>query len=222
MKVLLIEDDRELAATLRSSLTPSYIVDVTHTGQAGEIEATVNDYDAIILDLVLPDTDGVHVCKSLREARITTPVLILTGKLCVDDLVLALDAGADDYLTKPFKMIELLARLRALVRRGQERPDQAVLTVGDLILDVTSKTVMRGGRSIPLRRKEFLLLEYFMRYPGKVLTRSMILDHVWESEADPITNTIDVHVNSLREKVDKPFQKPLIKTVHGLGYKIEG
>jgi DNA-binding response OmpR family regulator len=222
MKVLLIEDDQELTATLRTSLMPSYAVDVTHTGEAGEIEASINDYDAIILDLVLPDTDGISVCTSLRSSKIATPILILTGKLDVDDLVQALDAGADDYLTKPFKMVELEARLRALVRRGQERPDQSVLTIDDLVLDVTTKIVTRGGMVISLRRKEFLLLEYLMRYPGKVLTRSMILDHVWESEADPITNTIDVHINSLRGKVDRPFPKPLIKTVHGLGYKIEG
>jgi DNA-binding response OmpR family regulator len=221
MKILLIEDDQDLAQTLKSALVPSYVIDVAHSGQCGEEQASVNDYDVIILDLVLPDTDGVNVCSSLRKAHVTTPILILTGKLGVEDLVCALDAGADDYLTKPFKMVELLARLRALVRRGQERPDQPILVVEDLVLDVTTKTVVRSGKTIALRRKEFLLLEYLMRYPGKVLTRSMILDHVWESESDPITNTIDVHINCLRDKVDKPFVKPLIKTVHGLGYKIE-
>ena len=222
MKILCIEDDKGLTATLKSALIAHYAVDVAHLGSSGEDEAIATEYDIIILDLMLPDADGVQVVKNIRAAKITTPILILTGKLDETEVVRALDAGADDYLTKPFRLAELLARLRALLRRGNERSSQTVLTVADLLLDTTKKTVSRNDVAIPLRRKEYLLLEYLMRYPGKVLTRGMILDHVWESESDPATNTIDVHINFLRDKIDKPFKKSLIKTVHGLGYKIEG
>ena len=221
MKILLIEDDRELTTSLKGALSAQYTVDVTHTGEEGEFEATENDYDIIILDLLLPDADGMEICKRLRKAGVTVPILILTGKLDVSDAVAALDAGADDYLTKPFRLAELQARLRALVRRRPKVFSQSKLRVGDLSLDVEARTVERAGLVIELRRKELLLLEYLMRNSGKVVTRGMILDHVWESSADPVANTIDVHINFLRAKVDRPFPKALIKTVHGLGYKIE-
>lgn len=221
MKVLLIEDDKQTAKTIKEGLKDYYAVDVVYTGEDGDFQAQVNDYDTIIIDLVLPDIDGVTVCKRIREAGIKTPILVLTGKAQVRDKVTALDAGADDYLTKPFSFAELLARVRALIRRNPDTLSLNKLFVGDLNLDVSSNTARRRGRKISLRRKEFSLLEFLMRNSGRVVTRSMILEHVWETETDPVTNTIDVHIKSLRDKVDRPFKKSLIKTVHGLGYKLE-
>lgn len=221
MKLLLIEDDKQTAKTIKEAMKDYYAVDAVYTGEDGDFQAQVNDYDTIIIDLVLPDIDGVTVCKRIREAGIKTPILVLTGKVQVRDKVTALDAGADDYLTKPFSFAELLARVRALMRRNPDTLSSNKLFVGDLNLDVSSNTARRRGRKISLRRKEFSLLEFLMRNSGRVVTRSMILEHVWESEIDPVTNTIDVHIKSLRDKVDRPFKKSLIKTVHGLGYKLE-
>lgn len=221
MKLLLIEDDKQTAKTIKEAMKDYYAVDVVYTGEDGDFRAQVNDYDTIIIDIVLPDIDGITVCKRIREAGIKTPILVLTGKVQVRDKVTALDAGADDYLTKPFSFAELLARVRALMRRNPDTLSSNKLFVGDLNLDVSSNTARRRGRKISLRRKEFSLLEFLMRNSGRVVTRSMILEHVWESETDPVTNTIDVHIKSLRDKVDRPFEKSLIKTVHGLGYKLE-
>lgn len=221
MKLLLIEDDKQTAKTIKEAMKDYYAVDVVYTGEDGDFQAQVNDYDTIIIDLVLPDINGVTVCKRIREAGIKTPILVLTGKAQVRDKVTALGAGADDYLTKPFSFAELLARVRALIRRNPDTLSSNKLFVGDLNLDVSSNTARRKGRKISLRRKEFSLLEFLMRNSGRVVTRSMILEHVWESETDPVTNTIDVHIKSLRDKVDRPFKKSLIKTVHGLGYKLE-
>jgi len=221
MKILLIEDDKQMAKTIKEGLKDYYVVDVAYTGENGDFQAQVNDYDTIIIDIVLPDIDGITVCKKIREAEIKAPILMLTGKTQVRDKVTALDAGADDYLTKPFSFAELLARVRALIRRNPDTLVSNKLSVGNLTLDVASKTVKRKGTKIPLRRKKFNLLEYLMRNQGIVVTRSMILEHVWDSETNPMTNTVDVHIKSLRDKVDRPFQKSLIKTVHGLGYKIE-
>jgi len=221
MKILLIEDDKQTAATIKEVMKKHYAVDVAYTGENGEYQAQVNDYDLIILDLILPDINGVTVCKKIRENGIKTPVLVLTGKSEIKDKVKALDSGADDYLIKPFSFGELLARVRALLRRSPDTlvPDR--LSVGDLTLNVAANIVERKGKKISLRRKCFKLLEYLMRNKNRVVTRSMILEHVWESSIDPITNTVDVHVKSLRDKIDKPFGTDLIKTVHGLGYKIE-
>ncbi len=221
MKILIVEDDRQTAEAIRDVMKDYYAVDVSHSGEDGEYLASVNDYDAIILDVVLPDMDGVDVCKNIRENEVKSPILMLTGKSEIKDKVTALDSGADDYLTKPFKFAELLARIRALMRRAPSTLDSNVLTVGNLSLDIGTNRVSRNDKTIPLRRKEFGLLEYLMRNRGIVLTRSMILEHVWESDTDPITNTVDVHINYLRDKIDKPFPTQLIKTVHGLGYKIE-
>jgi len=221
MKILLIEDDKQTAATIQEALKDYYAVDVAYTGEDGEYQAEVNDYDLIILDLILPDMDGVTVCKNIRESEIKAPILILTGKSEIKDKVKALDSGADDYLIKPFSFNELLARVRALLRRGPDALATNKLSIGGLTLDVVANTVKRKGRKIPLRRKCFRLLEYLMRNKGRVVTRSMILEHVWESSIDPMTNTIDVHIKSLRDKIDKQFGTSLIKTVHGLGYKIE-
>lgn len=221
MKVLLIEDDKQTAETIRDELKDYYAVDVVFTGEDGEYQASVNEYDVIVLDIVLPDMNGVEVCKKIRESGIKTPVLMLTGKVDTKDKVEALDSGADDYLTKPFKFAELLARIRALMRRIPSTIDATQLCVGKLSLDLPANKVKHKGEVVPLRRKEFGLLEYLMRNVGHTLTRSMILEHVWDSGTDPITNTVDVHINYLRDKVDKPFGTKLIKTVHGLGYKIE-
>jgi len=221
MKILLIEDDKQMAATIKEELKKHYAVDIAYTGEDGEYQAQVNDYDLIILDLILPDINGVTVCKKIRKSEIKTPVLILTGKTEIKDKVRALNSGADDYLIKPFSFSELLARARALLRRNPDTlvPDR--LSAGNLTLDVVANTVKCKGKEISLRRKCFKLLEYLMRNKNRVVTRSMILEHVWESSIDPITNTVDVHIKSLRNKIDKPFGTDLIKTVHGLGYKIE-
>jgi len=221
MKVLIIEDDKQTAETIRDELKNYYTVDVAYTGEDGEYQASINDYDVILVDLILPDIDGMTVCKKIRQANIKTPILMLTGQTETKDKVTALDAGADDYLTKPFSFAELLARMRALMRRNPDTIPSNLLTTGNLTLDVSSNIAKHKQTAISLRRKEFCLLEYLMRNQGRVLTRSMILEHVWDSSANPITNTVDVHINSLREKVDKPFGTLLIKTVHGLGYKIE-
>jgi len=221
MKILLIEDNKRMAATVKEVLKDYYAVDIAYTGGDGEYQAQINDYDLIILDLVLPDIDGVAVCKKIRESEIKTPVLILTGKPQIEDKVRALDSGADDYLVKPFNLGELLARVRALLRRSPDALVSNELSVGGLTLDVAANTVRYKGKKISLRRKCFQLLEYLMRNQGMVVTRSMILDHVWESSIDPVTNTVDVHVKSLRDKISKYYKRPLIKTVHGLGYKIE-
>lgn len=221
MKILLIEDNKETAATIRNGLKEHYAIDVAYTGEDGEYQAQVNDYDLIILDLMLPDIDGVTVCKRIREGGIKTPILILTGKSQVEDKVEALDSGADDYLIKPFSFSELLARVRALLRRSPDALVTNKLFIGSLTLDVAAKTVKCKGKEIPLRRKCFRLLEYLMRNKGIVVTRSMILEHVWESSVNPMTNTVDVHIKSLRNKISKYCKAPLIKTVHGLGYKIE-
>lgn len=222
MKILLIEDNKQMAATIKEVLKDHYTVDVAYTGGDGEFQTQVNDYDLIILDLILPDIDGVTVCKKIRESEIKTPILILTGKPQIEDKVKALDSGADDYLVKPFNLGELLARVRALLRRGPDTLTSNKLSVGGLTLDVAANTVKCKGKKIHLRHKCFRLLEYLMRNKGMVVTRSMILEHVWESSIDPVTNTVDVHIKSLRDEIDRPFGVSLIKTVHGLGYKIEG
>lgn len=221
VKILVIEDDRQTAETIRDVMKDYYAVDIAYSGEDGEYQASVNEYDVIVLDVMLPDMDGVEVCKKIRENEINTPIIMLTGKTEIKDKVTALDSGADDYLTKPFKFAELLARIRALMRRTPNTLDSNTLSVGKLSLDIGANVVRRNNKNIPLRRKEFGLLEYLMRNKGRVLTRGMILEHVWDSDTDPITNTVDVHINYLRDKVDKPFPTQLIKTIHGLGYKIE-
>ena len=221
MRVLLIEDDQQLVSAVRKQFKKQYALDVTITGEEGEYNALVNEYDLIIIDLGLPDRDGVELCQTIRAADIHTPILILTAAVEVTDKVAALDAGADDYMTKPFTYEELFARIRALMRRNPETLPSNKLTVGELVLDVGAGTVHHKGDPITLRRKEFGLLEYLMRNVGRVLTRGMILDHVWEGGVDPLTNTVDVHIKLLRDKIDRAHGTAMIKTVHGLGYKIE-
>ncbi len=221
MRVLIIEDDEEIAAALQRGLEPHYAVDTVHLGARGAFQADVNQYDLIILDLGLPDINGVEACRKMRADQIQTPILILTGKDSIEDKVAALDAGADDYLTKPFSFTELSARIRALLRRNPESLTSNILAVDNLVLNIATRTVERAGAIISLRRKEFDLLEYLMRNQGRVLTRSMILEHVWDMEVDSFSNATDVHIKHLRDHVDKPYPKKLIKTIHGVGYKIE-
>jgi len=221
MKLLIIEDDKDMARALKTSLKNDYVLELAYTGEEGLFQLSVNEYDLIILDYMLPDINGLEIITELRRRKLETPKLVLTGIDAVDVKVLMLDSGGDDYLVKPVHMKELKARIRLLLRRHRNELSSRTFSIGDLSIDVASKTVSREKKNITLRRKEFDLLEYFIRNHGKVLTRSMILDHIWDSSYDSFTNVVDVHVNYLRRKVDKPFQKQLIKTVHGIGYKLE-
>lgn len=221
MKILLVEDDRDLAEAIRSELGRFYTVEMVGSGEEGKSRAGNSSYDLLILDILLPDFSGIGLCRELRAKGLQTPVLMLTGRGDVEDKVLAFEAGADDYLTKPFRYPELLARVRALTRR-QERPlIREPLAVGSLLLDSGEHSVRYRGRTVRLRRREFDLLEYLMRNAGRVVSRAMILDHVWESGIDPLSNTIDVHIKYLRDKIDRPMRTEVIKTVAGVGYTIE-
>lgn len=196
-----------------------YAVDVQPSGNEAVWMASEYDFDAIILDLGLPDIDGFDVCRQLRERGRWMPILMLTAREAVQDLVHGLDSGADDYVTKPFDIEELRARLRALIRRGPgERP--AVLTVGDLVLDPAAMTVRRGSTPISMAAKEFAVLEYFMRHPGEVISRARFLEHVWDFARDGDSNIVDVYVRFLRDKIDRPFGVRSIETVRGAGYRL--
>ena len=223
MHILVVEDEQRLARVLQRVLSEErHTVDVAFAGEEGLSLALRDSYDLLILDRMLPDLDGVEVCQQLREAKISTPVLMLTARGAVEDRVEGLNAGADDYLTKPFAMAELLARVGALLRRRGRGPEMgAVLQVGDLSLDLLRHEVRRAGRLIELTPKEFALLEYLMHNVGLVLTRSQIVDHVWRYDLDAISNVVDIYIHYLRDKVDKGSSHPLIKTVRGVGYKIE-
>ncbi len=218
VRVLVIEDNPKIAATLRQGFTEQgYAVDVTHTGFQGEESAAMQPYDLIVLDVMLPDRDGVDVCKALRRRGVATPILMLTALSATTDKVSGLNAGADDYLTKPFEFDELLARARALLRRGKAA-ESSVLRYRDVELDLTRRTVKRGDEPISLTAKEFALLEYFVRNAGRVLTRTSIGEHVWDMNFEPTSNVIDVYVSMLRRKIDKGFDTALIHTVIGTGY----
>jgi two-component system, OmpR family, response regulator len=220
MRILVVEDELKMAALLRRGLSEEgYAVDVARTGDDGVWMAQAAEYDAIVLDLMLPGLDGVSVCRRWRENGVWAPVLMLTARDGVEDRVAGLDAGADDYLPKPFSFAELLARLRALARRGTpERP--LVLEVGDLRLDPASRRAWRGEVEIRLSAKEFALLETFMRRPGDVLSRLQLLDHAWDYAYENRSNVVDVYVRYLREKVDRPFDRHSLETVRGTGYRL--
>jgi two-component system OmpR family response regulator len=220
MRVLVVEDELKMASLLRRGLVEEgYAADVARTGNDALWMAQATEYDAIVLDLMLPGIDGVEVCRRLRRAEVWSPVLMLTARDAVDDRVAGLDAGADDYLAKPFSFAELLARLRALARRGAaERP--AVLEVGDLQLDPATREVSRGGTEIQLSAKEFALLETFMRRPGQVLSRLQLLEHAWDFAYENRSNVVDVYVRYLRDKVDRPFGRKSLETVRGAGYRL--
>jgi two-component system OmpR family response regulator len=220
MRLLLIEDHVRMAELIERSLRrESYAVDVAGTGEQGVGMAAANDYDAVVLDLILPDLDGFEALSRIRALGRWTPVLVLTARDAVDDRVKGLDAGADDYLTKPFAFPELLARIRALVRREQV-PRPPVLSIGDLTLDPAAHEVRRGGTRIGLTPKEFALLHLFMRRPGVVLSREQLIEHAWDVAYEGDSNLVDVYVRHLREKIDRPFGRHSVETLRGLGYRL--
>ena len=221
MKILVVEDEKKVAAFIKRGLEDEgYQVETAHDGAEGFRLARENSYNLIVLDVMLPKKDGLTVVKELRQSGKLTPVLMLTARDTTDDIVAGLDAGSDDYLTKPFAFAELSARVRALVRRN-EQDRGAELTYADLRLDPVTHQVWRGDKEIDLTTKEYGLLEYMMRNPNTILTRGMIADHVWEHTFDTFTNIIDVYVNYLRKKVDKGFDRKLIHTVRGQGYVLK-
>jgi two-component system, OmpR family, response regulator len=220
VRILIVEDEVKLAALLRRGLTEeAHAVDVAATGEDALARATATEYDAIVLDLMLPGIDGLEVCRRLRADGVWSPVLMLTARDALEDRIGGLDAGGDDYLTKPFAFAELLARLRAVARRAApERP--AVLAVGDLALDPATHTVRRGDVEIDLSPKEFALLETFMRRPDRILSRFELLEHAWDYDYDNRSNVVDVYVRYLREKIDRPFGRASLETVRGAGYRL--
>jgi DNA-binding response OmpR family regulator len=218
MRFLVIEDNQKLAELVRKGLEEQgYVVDVTHSGRDGEEKAAGGSYDVVILDLMLPDHDGVELCKNLRRRKVSTPILMLTALSSTEDKVTGLEAGADDYLTKPFDVEELIARVRALLRRAQAA-EGARLSFEDIEMDLVARRVTRGGKPINLTTKEFALLEYFLRNPNRVLTRTNIGERVWDLIFEDESNVIEVYVSRLRSKVDKGFDRPFIHTVVGTGY----
>jgi two-component system, OmpR family, response regulator len=220
VKVLVVEDDAKMAALIRRGLSDNgNATDIAPQGEDALWMAQARPYDAIVLDVMLPGRDGFATCAALREAGVWTPVLMLTARDAVDDRVAGLDAGADDYLTKPFSLAELRARLRALLRRGAaERP--TILEVGDLRLDPATQQAWRGGTEVGLSTKEYALLELFMRRPGEVLSRLELLEHGWDIGYDNRSNVITVYIRYLREKIDRPFGRRALETVHGAGYRL--
>ena len=219
MRILLIEDDQEAAAFLSKGLQEcGYVVDHAATGPDGLHLATTEPYGAMIVDRMLPGMDGLHIVELLRKEGNDVPVLILSAMDGVDDRVKGLRAGGDDYLTKPYAFSELHARLEALLRRGQSAPAATTLTVGDLELDLLARTVTRAGKPIDLLPREFQILEFLMRHSGQVVTRTMLLEQVWNYHFDPKTGVIDVQISRLRQKLDKDFDQPMLQTVRGAGY----
>ena len=221
MHILVVEDEQRLAALLRRVLMEErHVVDVAPDGAVGLSLASGDSYDLVILDLMLPGMDGLEVCRRLRASRNRTPILMLTARGAVEDRVAGLEVGADDYLTKPFAMQELLARVKVQLRRGPSAEAGTELQVDDLTLDLLRHEARRGERVIQLTAKEFALLEFLMRHPGHVLTRTQIIEHVWEYDMDALSNVVDIYVHYLRDKIDRGFTHPLIITVRGIGYKI--
>lgn len=218
MRILVIEDEVKVANFIKRGLEEEhYAVDIALDGEAGLYLAEVNDYDLIVLDLMIPKVPGLEVLKRIRDNKNRVPILVVTAKDTAEDIVKGLDAGCDDYLTKPFEFKVFLARIRALLRR-ERAETEPVLKVADLTLSPVTHKVTRGGKEIELTSKEYGLLEYFMRNPNKVLTRTMISEHVWDYHFDSMTNVIDVYVNYLRKKIDKGFEPKLIHTIRGVGY----
>jgi len=217
MRVLVIEDDRKVASRRQTGLAQEgYAVDVLNDGEEAGEQAHAIDYDAVVLDLMLPGRSGFQVLRDIRSRKVSLPVLILTARDSLDERVAGLDAGADDYMTKPFALAELSARLRALLRRGAAREN--VLRVADLEMDTIHRKVRRAGAVIELKPKEYALLEFLMRNADRPLTKSLIIEHVWDIHFDSVSNVVEVHINSLRNKIDKGFGVPLIRTVRGVGY----
>jgi two-component system copper resistance phosphate regulon response regulator CusR len=219
MRILVVEDDRKVASFIQSGLEQeACAVDVLHDGSDVGEQAQSVDYDAVVLDLMLPGRSGFQVLRDVRARKPYLPVLILTAKDSLEERVAGLDGGADDYMVKPFALAELSARLRALLRRGT--PRETKLRVADLEVDTVRRTVSRAGRSIDLKPKEYALLEFLMRNSDRPVTRSLIIEHVWDIHFDSISNVVEVHVNSLRNKIDRGFPLPLIHTIRGVGYML--
>ena len=221
MKILVVEDEKKVASFLKKGLEQEYYsVDVAFDGKEGLNYIFSNEYDLIILDIMLPFMDGISLLKKIRKEKIGTPILMLTAKDTVDDKVTGLDSGADDYLAKPFAFEELLARIRALMRRKEESKS-LILSVDNLSLDTQTHKVMRGGKEIILTPKEYSILEYLLRNKNNVVSRMKLTDHVYEYHFDPDTNVIDVYINKLRNKIDKDFKQQLLHTIRGIGYMIK-
>ena len=219
MRVLVVEDDRKVASFIQTGLTQEgHAVDVLTDGADAGDQALSIDYDVVVLDLMLPGRSGFQVLRDIRARKASLPVLLLTAKDALEDRVAGLDAGADDYMTKPFALAELSARLRALMRRGA--PRETVLRVADLELDTVHRKVRRAGGAIDLKPKEYALLEFLMRSCDRPLTKSLIIEHVWDIHFDSVSNVVEVHINSLRNKIDKGFNPALIRTVRGVGYML--
>jgi heavy metal response regulator len=217
MRILIIEDEDKVAEFIRKGLQQEgYAADAVRDGEEGAYQAENFDYDAVILDLMLPKLSGLEVLNRIRARHLNLPVLILTAKGSVEDKVTGLDNGANDYLVKPFAFAELSARVRALLRRGSQ--ESTALRLADLEMNTTTRVVTRAGRKIDLKPKEFSLLEFLLRNAGRTVTRTMIIEHVWDIHFDSVSNVVDVHINTLRNKIDRPFGTPLIHTVRGVGY----
>ena len=219
MRILVVEDDHKVASFIQSGLEQEgCAVDVLREGTMAGDQARAVDYDAVVLDLMLPGRSGFQVLRDIRARKPSLPVIILTAKDAVDDRITGLDSGADDYMVKPFALAELSARLRAVLRRGA--PRENVLRVADLEVDTVSRVVRRAGRRVDLKPKEYALLEYLIRNSGRPVTRSLIIEHVWDMHFDSVSNVVEVHVNSLRNKLDRGFSTSLIHTVRGVGYML--
>lgn len=221
MRILVVEDEHKIANAIKKGLEQNgYAVDVVYDGEEGLDMALTENYDIIILDLMLPTMDGITICQNLRDENVSTPVLMLTAKSELDDKVTGLNCGADDYMTKPFSFAELLARISALLRRPQTMLNNT-LKCADLEMDLNNFAVNRANKAINLSKKEFTLLEFMIRNKNQVLTKDSIIEHVWNYDADVLPNTVEVYMRYLRNKIDKPFKKELIKTVRGFGYMLK-
>lgn len=221
MRILIVEDEKKMVSFIERGLKEEgYAVDSALDGEQGWLYLSINKYDLVILDWMLPKIDGLSLCKKIRDSRISTPILILTARDAVEDRIRGLDQGADDYLTKPFAFDELLARVRALLRRPHDFQKQSRLNVGELKMDLLAREVHVANRLINLSQREFALLEFLMRHKGEVVSRTQIAEHVWDLHFDPMSNTIDVYINFLRKKIDTEGQPSRIETIRGAGYRI--
>jgi DNA-binding response OmpR family regulator len=222
MEVLVVEDDPRVARLVERALSEAgHRAETSPDGADGLTRAQSGAFDVVVLDVMLPELDGLTVCRTMRQQGVRTPVLLLTARDAIPDRVRGLDAGADDYLVKPFALEELLARVRALGRRGSDGATDGVLKVGDLALDLTTHEARREGQTIQLTAKEFALLRYLMRHAGRVLTKAQITDHVWGYDSDAASNVVEIYVHYLRDKVDRGFARPLIRTLRGVGYMMK-
>lgn len=222
MRILVVEDDKKIASFVARGLKEAgFAVDQAENGEDGLHLALAHPYDTAVIDLMLPKLDGLSLIEELRKKKVLTPVLILSARRSVDDRVKGLQAGGDDYLTKPFSFVELLARVQALIRRASRETEPTRLVAGDLAIDLLAREVTRAGSRIDLQPREFALLEYLMRNAGRVVSKAMILEHVWGYDFDPLTNVVDVLVSRLRNKVDRQFEKKLIQTHRGVGYALK-